>query len=98
MEIDINKIKPPDNWKAYLVTFKDSDIHPIERVSMKGRAVRIFAPNNEAAVIIVKSRFGKAFYQLHDEKAIRVGKFISYPNGVYETLVFQKNKQKYKLN
>ena len=98
MEINLNATKPPDGWNSYLLTFKDEDVHPLEKVNMKGRAVRIFAPNDEAAVIIVKHRFGKSFYQLHNMKKIRPLKLIQYPLGIYEILVFDKNKQKYKLN
>lgn len=98
MDFDLSKIKPPDGWKSYLVTFKDTDIHPLEKVNMKGRAVRIFAPNDEAAIICVRHRFGQAFYQLHNEKKTRLLKLIKYPNGIYETLLFQREKQQYKLN
>lgn len=87
---NLNNILPPSGWKAYLITFKDSDIHPIEKESMKGRAVRIFAPDDEAAKIVLTHRFGTAYYQLHDETFMKPLQLQSYPNGIYETLKFQK--------
>ena len=83
-------MRPPPGWNSYLVTFKDEDIHPIEKDSMKGCAVRVFAPSDEAAAVVVRFRFGKAFYQLHDEKKTTPYKLISYPQGIYETLIYQK--------
>ncbi|MCK5345582.1 MAG: hypothetical protein KAR20_19365 [Candidatus Heimdallarchaeota archaeon] len=98
MEISLSSLKPPDGWKAYLVTFKDDDVHPMEKVSMKGLAVRIFAPEDEAAKIVLKARFGTAYYQLHDEKKMKPFQLLQYPNGIFETLHFHKVEQNYKLN
>jgi len=98
MEYKLSDIRPPDGWKSYLVTFKNNDIHPLEKVPMKDRAVRIFAPSDEAAKIVVGHRFGKSFYQLHDEKQILWHRPIFYPKGIFETLHFKHVKEKYKLN
>jgi hypothetical protein len=93
MERTLSSLRPPEGWKAYLVTFKDDDVHPIEKVNMKGCVVRIFAPEDEAAKQVVTHRFGKAYYQLHDEKKIQPLKLLSYPNGVFETLHFHAKKK-----
>jgi hypothetical protein len=91
-------MKPPNGWKAYLVTFKNEDVHPIEKVSMKGRAVRIFAPDDEAAKMVLKHRFGTSYYQLHDEGSMKPFQLLQYPNGIFETLHFHQSKKKYRLN
>lgn len=87
--IKLDQIRKP-GWNVYLVTFKPGDIHPIEREDMEGRAVRIIAPDDEAMKHVLRSRFGNAFYRVHNE--MKINKPMFYPNGLFETLVYQKPK------
>lgn len=93
----MNDLKPPAGWNAYLVTFKTQDRDPQTKTAMYGYAVRIFAPSDEAAKKVVTHRFGTAFYQLHDEKKTKAFKLVSYPKGIFETLLFKKDKHVNKL-
>lgn len=79
--------KPPVGFTSYIVSFKDGDIHPQDKVSMRGRAVRVFAPNLEKAMVCVKHRFGSAFAAVRTEFDCAGLVFI---NGLWETLIWKK--------
>jgi len=82
---DVSHVKP--NWIPYLITFKDTDRHPFEGCLMENYLVRIIAPDDEAAKLVLKAKFGKSYYQLHREREY----FVDWPvGGIFETLVFKK--------
>lgn len=80
------KVKKPDGYDPYLVFFKNDDIHPFDKVEMMGRAVRILAPNVDAAMEIIEHRFGTSYAKVSPEYDL---KYAFYPNGIWETLVYQ---------
>ena len=89
IELPFDTFRPPPEYIAYVVNFKDEDIHPIEKIPMRDRFVRIYAPGPEQAKEVVKHRFGKAFFQLWDERT-KPGMIQNYKLGIYEQLIWKK--------
>jgi hypothetical protein len=87
IEIPYHTFRVPPGFRPYIVTFKHDDIHPMDKVPMAGRAVRIFAPNVDRCREVVQHRFGKAFHHVYDERTKTV---TLYPNGIYEQLIWIK--------
>lgn len=78
--------RPPPEYQSFIVTFKTGDIHPLAKVPMEGRAVRIYAPGVKEATEVVRHRFGNAFNEMHDESKMRLH---IWKNRLYEQLIYK---------
>jgi len=83
MKIRELDIKHAVSYRTYILYFKKGDIHPISKYHMESVAVKIIAPDDEAAKITVRHRFGNSFHYLERKKGI-------CQKDVYETLIWKK--------